>query len=147
MEEFLDHIPLSEEEALGLFSDGDYPAFIEKMEIKVSKAGNKCFVATITLSDPVKSQKRTITKWFGLPHILKHAYDATNQSDKYLSNKLSTKDLEGKRLIARVKVLEGNAQYPQPKNEIYDFVVNPNASQKSQVIPEPEITFNDELPF
>jgi hypothetical protein len=148
MEEFLDHIPLSEEDALGLYTAGEYPAVIEKMEIKVSKAGNKTFVATIKVSNPAKFSHRTITTWFGLPYLLKHAYDATGQSEKYQSNKLSTKDLEGKKLMAKVKVSKSTPEYPQPQNVIWDFVVTPNKSQSDMVSAATSTPdFDDQIPF
>ncbi len=145
MEEFLDHIPLTEEEALGLFSKGDYPALVKKVEIKTSKAGNRCFVADIELQDRSNGNVRTVTTWFGLPYLLKHAYESAGLSSKYESAKLSNKDLEGKRVIAKVKVQEGNAEYPQPKNVIYDFVVNAQDMVGMGVTATPD--FNDEISF
>ncbi len=144
MEEFLDHIPLTEEEALGLFVKGDYPAVFQKVEVKTSKTGNRRFVADIELQNHSNGTTRIVTTWFNLPYLLKHAYEAAGMSDKYQSDKLSTKDLEGKKVIARVKVKEGNDQYPQPKNEIYDFVVTPGLD-KTPVQNTPE--FDDLIPF
>lgn len=146
MEEFLDHIPLSEEEVLGLFPKGDYPAIIEKVEVKTSQAGNRCFVGTIEIMNNSTGQTRKVTTWFGLPYLLKHAYDSAGLSSKYESAKLSNKDLEGKHVIARVKIKEGNDKYPQPKNEIYDFIVNAQnmiGMKSTEIIPD----FDDKIPF
>lgn len=144
MEEFLDHIPLSEEEALGLFAAGDYPATFEKVEIKTSKAGNRCFVATIKLSDPAKSSTHIVTTWFGLPYLIKHAYESAGLSDKYNSSKLSTSDLVGKKVMAKVKISKITEQYPVPKNEIWDFVVSPDQHKFHLDIEPP---FNESIPF
>jgi hypothetical protein len=144
MEQFLDHTPLTEEEALGLLKAGNYPCYIDKVEIKTAKNGNKHFVATILVHDIEKNDTKTMITWFFMPYILKHAYDAANLSEKYQQNKLSNKDLEGKELIAKVRIKKGNDDYPQPRNEIYDFVVN-NSSSKIEI--KEEVQFNDDLPF
>lgn len=134
MEEFLDHVPYTEEEALGLIEPGIYPAYIEKVEIKQSNSGNRFFVATVNVTDSNKSHK-VFSVWLALKHMLKHAYDSAGLEDKFKQSKLSTKDLEGKKVMVKVKLKPGNELYPNPKNEIVDFIK-----------PENNL-FNDEISF
>lgn len=139
MEQYIDHVAMTEEEALGLLPAGEYPAVFEKIEVKQAKDGKSYFVAKVNVYDPISGIQKTITQWLVFPHLLRHAYIAAGLDHEYGQPKLSTRDLESKKVIAKIRVKQGTDEYPQPKNEIQDFL-----APKNNVVSD---IFNDEIAF
>lgn len=140
-EQFLDHTPLTEEEALGILPDGDYKGFIKKIEVRQGKKDpNKSyFVANVDVFNK-KGKSVTIVTWLALDYMVKHMYDACGIPEKYNKSRLSNKDCEGKTVTVKVKIQKGNDQYPTPKNVIFDFL--PLIDEKNKLE-----EFNDDVPF
>lgn len=122
IEQFLDHTPLSEEDALGLLPNGNYEGYIRKIEIKVSgNTGKSHFVTTTEIFKP-NGDLMTINTWLALPYLLKHMYDSCGKEEQYKSNKLSPKDCEGCNVMVKIGKQDGNEKYPNAKNVIQDFM-------------------------
>jgi|GEM_PF-4009062 len=139
IEEFLDHNPLSEMDALGLLPDGDYKAYIKKVEIKTTGSfsknpGKKYFMATLDVYGE-NNRVHTLFANCVLDYMLKHMYDASGKTEKYNEKKLSVNDCVDSMVTVKVKIREGNEKYPKPKNEIWDF------------LPCKDEDLNDQLPF
>jgi hypothetical protein len=135
----IDYEPLTEEEALGLFPKGEYEAVIlESKSQSGRKDPSKSFVV-LKLEVTSDKQKKEMTVWCFMPFMLKHASEATGNTEKYQNKTLKLSDFVGKRCKVKIRVKEGNDQYPSPKNEIYDFVSTKNQSES--------LPFNDEVPF
>lgn len=141
-EEFLDHEPMSEEDALGLLQDGEYKSYIRSIDIKScgpnsKNPGKKYFMATVDITDG-NGRNHTIYANCIFDYLLKHLYDSTGNQEKYKNKRLSTKDCQDKWVISKVKFKKGDDKYPKSKNEIIDF------------LPLKEIensNFDDPIPF
>jgi hypothetical protein len=118
----INYEPMTEEEALGLLPTGEYPATIMKAENKYGrKDPSKSYVVLTVNIRGIKIEKEIIV-WCALAYILKHASDATGNSEKYQNKTLKLSDFVGKSCNVKVRVKEGDERYPNPKNEIWDFV-------------------------
>jgi len=148
-EQFLDHVPLTEEEALGLLPKGTYEGYIRKVEIKPGKKdpNARYFVASVEIFPP-NGKLVTLNTWLVLPYLLKHMYDACGKEEQYKTNRLSTKDCEGFNVSVRVGKQEGTEQYPQPKNVVQDFMKLKDKPPTLTINGKPEEEFySDEVPF
>ena len=120
-EDFLDHQPLTEEQALGLLEKGDYEAWVRIVEIKTAQSGVKYFVFTMDVYDK-NGNPHTIIDWMTLPYKIKHFYEATGMEDKYQSYKLNPADCVGKNVGVRIGIQKASEKNPRTRNQIYDYI-------------------------
>ena len=149
IEEFLDHTPVTEDEALGIMPNGVYEGYIRKMEVKPGKKdpNQKFFVATIEVFTNTGALK-TITQYLFSDKLRKHIYDACGLEEKFKTAKLSTKDCEGKNVLVKIGRQDGNEQFPDPKNVILDFIKLKESKPVLTINGQPEEEFfNDDVPF
>lgn len=138
--DFIDHEPLTEEQALGLIPKGEtVQARVEKCEIRTDKNSKKVFVHTLGIE--YKGNYYTITQWLFMPFLVKHFYESTGQADKYQEKKLAISDHVGKTVYVKIGIKEADENY-RAKNIIYDFVKAPE-KKLGDGIPD----FDDPLPF
>src|SRR5205807_8351996 len=129
--------------------NGEYEAYIRKMEIKPGKKdpSKRYFVATVEVFSP-DGRLITLTTWLALKHLFKHLYDACGQEEKLKQSKLSTKDCEGHNVMVKIGRQEGNEQYPNPKNVVQDFMKLKETKTTLTINGKAEEDFfNDPVPF
>ncbi|TAL08149.1 MAG: hypothetical protein EPO02_13665 [Nitrospirae bacterium] len=134
----IDYEPLTEEEALGLFPKGEYYATILEASKKPGKKDPSITYVIFKLNVESDKQHKEMTVYCFKPFMLRHAAYATDNGDKYESKTLTLSDFVGKSLNVKISVKEGDEKYPNPKNEIWDFV-------KSKA--QENLPFDDVIPF
>lgn len=134
----IDYEPLTEEEALGLFPKGEYYATISEASSLPSRKDPSKKYVVFKLNVESEKQHKELTVWCFMPFMLRHAAYSTGNGDKYEDKSLKLSDFVGKACNVKIRVKEGDEQYPNPKNEIWDFV-KPKAQES--------LPFDDVVPF
>lgn len=129
---FTDYEALTEEQALGLIPEGEYPSWIREVEVKKTKAGASCIVLTVDVYD-TNGRPHTITVWCALPHLLRHACASTGHLEDYDNKTLILEDhLKGQEVIAVVKTQEATEKY-KARSVITDFKKKNDATLQDDI--------------
>lgn len=117
---YIDHVPLTEEDSLGLLNKGMYMAYVRRCDIKTSKSGKDYFVFTLDVYEK-NGKPTTIIDWMALPYKLRHFYESCDMKEKYNDNKLYIEDCINKEVMVNIGLSKPTKEYPNIKNIILDY--------------------------
>lgn len=110
----------------GLLADGTYEFEVQDTSDKPSKKGNDMYTLKLHIFAP-DGAAHIVYDYIALGNNfgerkLRHAADACRLLDIYGTGNLKPSDFMGKTGKVVVKIQEGNADYPMPKNVVSDYV-------------------------
>ncbi len=148
----MSYTPKSEEELAkeGLLQDGNYDFEVVDTSDKPSKKGNDMYTLKLHVFD-TQGSARIVYDYIALGNNfgerkLRHAADACNLIEIYNSGNLKPSDFLNKAGKVQIKIQEGSADYPLPKNAVVDYL--PRTVKESVATGAlPTAVDDDEVPF
>lgn len=155
----MSYTPKSEEQLAleGLLPEGDYDYEVVETSDKPSKSGNFMITLKLNVFD-AEGGSRVLTDYI-VPNSnygerkLRHAADASNIIDIYDSGALVHTDFLNRTGKLKLKIQDGTAEYPMPKNSVFDYIKREDVGTTSiakESIATGAMTkndLNDEIPF
>lgn len=153
--------PKSEEQLVkeGLLPDGEYDFEVLDTDDKPSKtSGNAMFTLKQNFfaedgSGHIVTTYIALGSNFG-ERLLRHAADTCGLIDIYNSGNLTPADFRDRNGRAKIKIQEGNKEYPNPKNVVVDYITKPVPESVETGALPPEkpkkkaaAPLDDEIPF
>lgn len=146
------YTPKSEETLAkeGLLPDGTYDYEVADTSDKPSKKGKDMYTLKLHVFGD-DGAAHVIYDYISLGNNfgerkLRHAADASNIIEIYESGKLKPSDFQGKTGKVIIKMQDGTADYPLPKNVVGDYVKRPLKETVATGALPPDVE-GDEVPF
>lgn len=147
----MSYTPKSESELAkeGLLPDGTYDCEVIDTSDKPSKKGSDMYTLKLNVFGDEGGQHvydyMVIGNHYG-ERKLRHAADAFNLIPVYETGNLKASDFMGKSGKVIIAIQDGNAEFPNPKNMVKDYVGKPVKESVATGALPPEVE-GDDLPF
>lgn len=150
----MSYTPKSDEQLAreGLLEDGTYQFEVAETSDKPSKKGNAMFTLKLHVFGE-DGNAHVVYDYIALGNNfgerkLRHAADACKLISIYETGNLKASDFQDKTGQVILKIAEGNADYPMPKNVVVDYVKRPaDETVETGALPPPSPIGDDEVPF
>lgn len=144
------YTPKTEEDLIkeSLYPDGDYDFEVIGTQDTVSKSGNDMYVLKLKVFNDDDYTLLTDYIAFGSnfgERKFRHAADTCGLLDVYSTGNLKADDFLKKCGKVKIKIQEGSAQYPNPKNVVVDYIKHDSVVTAAS--PKVEDDLNDGIPF
>lgn len=158
----MSYTPKSEEQLAkeGLLPDGIYDYEVIQTDDKPSKKGNDMYTLKLLVWDD-NGDNKTVYDYIALGNNfgerkLRHAADASGLLSIYEGGNLKPADFMNTKGRVEIKMQDGTADYPLPKNVVKDYVKRPQketaatgaiVDEVKKVFPGATSVADDEIPF